>query len=329
MNKNNAKKLILFSIIATLLAGGILAAVLWPRKPDARALLAKADCLSEQNLCLLAILEEEPGDEECWRRLLTHYQVLGADPFTLEASKQAAEAAIGHALTLPEESESAPEEPGKVLGPGGILQEGIRLTDYEGANALATDGETVYLATQEGIDAVYHGLRIRLTAARASRMMAAENGLYFLNATARRVQFIARDGHKTETLSPIAAADFAFLEDSLFILGADGAVYRDGTVLETLFAPAELCTAGGSLYAGGREGLMEIGGERLLSSPVFGMAGGEDGRIYYIDQNGYPACYNPATREAVILREKTAIAIGWSEGKAWYMNENRKIKRIS
>lgn len=330
MKKLKLKKPVIIGIICgvLLLAAAVLTVVLWPQKADPKKLLQQADTLSEQNLCLAAILEQEPENEECWRQLLTNYRLLKADTLTLEATAQAAEQALGHAIEVAEEAAAQPEEPGSILGSGGIIQGGIRLTDYEDANALATDGETVYLARQDGIYADYHGLEIKLTAAKAERMIAAENGLYYLNATARRVQYIARDGHRSETVSALRAADFAYLDDVLWIAGEDGVLYRDGTALQTPQAAEELCVANGLLYAASSGGLMRIGStaELLLPSPVSGIVGGSDGCIYYIDANGYPAKFDPTAMEAAILKEKAAVAIGFSEGKAYYLNESRKIK---
>lgn len=330
MIKFQTKKPVIIGIIigAAAVAIAVAAVLLWPRKPDPRKLLQKADSLSEQNLCLTALLEQEAANEELWRQLLANYRILGADPLTLEATAQAAEQAVGHAIETAEEVTAQREEPGSILGTGGIIQGGIKLTDHAGANALATDGETVYLAKDTGIYAYYRGLEVQLTAARAERMIAAENGLYYLNATARRVQYIARDGHRSETLSELPAEDFAFLDGVLWIAGSDGVLYRDGTPVETPLAPKELCVAGGVLYAAADGGLMQIGTapETVLPSPVRAIAGGTDGCVYYLDQNGYPAKFDPAAPEATILKEKTALAIGFSEGKAWYLNENGKLK---
>lgn len=324
------KKPVLIGIIIGVAVMGVLAAILlWPRKADPRKLLQKADTLSEQDLCLTALLEKEPANEELWRQLLANYSILGADPLTLEATAQAAEEAVGHAIEAAEEVTVQPEEPGSILGTGGIIQGGIRLTDHKNAEALATDGETVYLSKEEGVYAYYHGLELQLTAARAERMIAAENGLYYLNATARRVQYIARDGHRSETVSSLQAEDFAFLEGVLWIAGSDGVLYRDEAPVETPLAPKELCVADGVLYAAGDGGLMRIGGtaETVLPSPVRSITGGTDGCVYYVDQNGYPAKFDPLATEAVILKEKTALAMGFSEGKAWYLSQNRKIKK--
>ncbi len=327
MTKLKIKKPILIGIIAAALAGiAIFLLCLLPKGgADPRALLADAKTLSAQNLCLTAMVQRDPADEESWRQLLTNYQILGADPLTLEATRQAS----GFAITLPEEVAIQKEEPGALLGTGGILQGGKKITDYENTNALATDGTTVYLARQDGIYATYHGLEIKISPARAERMIAAENGLYFLNATAKRVQYIARDGHRIETLSHIPAADFSFLNGTLWIAGTDGILYKDGSAIESAYPVKELCVAEGVLYAAGSAGLLEItdaGAKLLLSSPLSGIAGGDG--IYYIDRNGYPAKFDPTRKEATILKEKTAIAIGVDGEKVYYLNKKLKIKAI-
>lgn len=327
MMKTKVKKPILIGIIsAALVAIAVILLLLLPKKdPNPRALLAEADTLSAQNLCLAAMVKADPADEASWRQLLTNYQLLGADPLTIEATRQAS----GFEIVLPEEVTVQKEEPGALLGMGGILQDGKKITDYKGANALATDGEMVYLAREDGIYADYHGIEIKLTPAKAERMIAAENGLYFLNATARRVQYIARDGHRIETLSELPAVDFAFFNDILWIAGADGVLYKNGAAVKNVISIAELCAAEGKLYAAGSEGLMEVtasGAEMLLPSPLSGIVSGKDGCIYYIDQNSFPAKFDPALKEASILKTKTAIAIDYDGGKIYYLNEKHKIK---
>lgn len=323
MKTKSLKMPILIGAIIVVAVLAVVAGIflLRPKKADAHELLLRADTLSKQNLCLAAIVREDPGDTESWRHLLTNYAVLGADAATIEATRQAS----GQALTLPEVTVQ-PEEPGNILGTGGIIHGQAKVTDYDGAGAVATDGETVYYTTAEGIFADYHGLIVQLTAAKAERMVVAENGLYYLNATARRVQYIARDGHRTETVSELAAADFAFADGVLWIAGTDGTLYKDGVAVDSPAVTA-LCVAGTVVYAAG-DSLMIAGGETLLHSPVFGITGGGDGCIYYIDQNGYPAKLDPTLMEASILAEKTAVAVGYSEGKAYYLNEDRKVKKL-
>lgn len=318
--------IILCCLAALGLAVALLLLFLLPKKAaDPYSLLSKADTLTKQNLCLTAILQKNPDDEESRQQLLINYQKLGADLLTIEGTKN------GLDIELPSNVSVQPEEPGKLCGTGGIIQKGVRFTDYKNANALATDGETIYLATQTGIIADYHGLQALLTPAKAERMIAAENGLYYLNATARRVQYIARDGHKTKTLAEIAAADFAYLDGVLWIAGTDGSLYKDGIAVETPAPVAELCVANGVLFGAGSEGLLKLEEEVtvVLPSPVCGIVGGDSGEIYYINKNGYPAKFDPALNEAVILKEKPAFAIGYNNGHAYYLNEKLKIKKIA
>ena len=322
---SKTKKLILISIIGafSVIVATVLTLLLLPQKPGPRKLLSKADSLTEQNLCLMAILEQDPQEEESWRQLLINYLILEADPLTVEATKQAAEAAVGHTITLPDTVNTQPEKPGSVIGTGGIIHAGCKVTDYRNSNSLATDGETVYLATNNGIEVDYQGLRLPLTSAKAERMIATENGLYYLNATADRVQYIARDGHCTETVSELEAADFAFYKEALWIVDING------KAIQSDYSITELCVAKGTLYGACEEGLVQIGKsvKPVLSSPVWGITGGENGCIYYIDTNGFPAEFDPTLKEAVILKEKTALGMGISEGKVYYLNSKLKIKK--
>lgn len=323
MKTKTKKTLIIISIIASvLIAVGILLPFLLikrAQKPDARALLAEAEGLSEQNLCLLAILREEPGDEQARRRLLTNYACLGADPLVIEASKGGLE------ITLPE-AESQREEPGELLGCGGILQGKARITHYKDCGGVATDGETVYLAKSDGLYAGYHGLEIKLSPARAGRMIAAENGLYYLNTLVRRVQYIARDGHRTETLSPIEAADFAFSDGKLWIAGRDGTLYCEG-VRQDAPKIQELLASEGAIYAVTDQGLWKAGEGILVPSSLHHLVSG-GGMLYYLNETGFPCRYDPATKEAVILKETTALSLGYSEGSLYQFTPKRTIKEL-
>ncbi len=328
MTKLKIKKPILIGIIltATALIIAVLLLLLLPKKqPDPRALLAKADTLSEQNLCLTAIVKADPADEASWRQLLLNYQLLGADPLTIEATRLAS----GFEIELAKDAERQEEPKGKNIGMGGILQGGKRITHYKNANSLATDGETVYLAREDGIYAHYYGIEVKITPAKAERMIAAENGLYFLNSIEKLVQYIARDGHRIENLSAISAVDFAFFEDALWIAGTDGKLYKNGAALENEHTVLELCAAKDRLYAACKEGLAEIAEGKtslLIPSSLSSLTADESGRLYYINQAGFPAQYAPTLKESTILETKTAIAIGCDEGKVYYLNKKHKIK---
>lgn len=326
--KTKLKIPILIGLITAvaLLAGLLLWAFLPQKKADPRVLLSKAERLSEQNLCLLAILERQPEDEESWRQLLTHYQLLGADPLTLSATLKAS----GLTLSLPQEVTPQKEEPGAIVGVGGMVQNGTRCDQLQ-AEELAFDGETYYLAREDGLYALYHGLEIKLSPIRAERLLAAENGLYFINTTAKRAQYIARDGHRIETLNSVPAADLSFHQDALWIVGADGKLYRDETLFEADYQFEGLCLLGDRLYAQAAEGILGItadGAELLLPSPVSGLIAGKD-CLYYLNENGYPSRFDPTKAEAAILKEKIAFALSYDEHRLYYLNKHGKIKRIN
>lgn len=327
MLKTKLKIPILIGLITVvlLLAGLLLWALLPKKQADPHALLSKAERLSEQNLCLLAILEQQPEDEESWRQLLTNYAILDADPLTLSATLKAS----GLALSLPKDVTPQKEEPGVTVGVGGMVQQGKRC-DQLRAEELAFDGETYYLAREDGLYALYHGLEVKISPIRAERLVAAENGLYFINTTAKRAQYIARDGHRIETLSNVQAKDLLPHQDALWIVGADGNLYREETLFETDYQFEELCLLGDRLFARTAEGIAAItadGAELLLPSPVTGLIAGED-CLYYLDENGYPCRFDPQKMEAAILKEKTALALSYDGGKLYYLTSKGKIKKI-
>ncbi len=327
MLKTKLKIPILIGLILTLLLlAGLLLWVLLPRKTaDPRALLADTERLSEQNLCLLAILEQQPEDEESWRQLLTNYTILDADPLTLSATLKAS----GLALSLPKDVTPQKEEPGATIGTGGTVRQGKRC-DQLRAEELAFDGETYYLAREDGLYALYRGLEVKISPIRAERLLAAENGLYFINTTAKRAQYIARDGHRIENLSTRQAKDLLLHQGALWIVGTDGSLYRDETLFESDFQFEELCLLGDQLFARTAEGIAVItadGAELLLPSPLTGLIAGED-CLYYLNENGYPCRFDPQKMEAAILKEKTAIALSFDGGKLYYLTPNGKIKRV-
>ncbi|MBR6793970.1 MAG: hypothetical protein IKM48_06430 [Clostridia bacterium] len=325
MTKSKLKKPIIWTV-SVLLALGLAVGVfltLRPRRPDPAALLAEAEKLSEQNLCLMVLMEREPENEEYLRQLLLNYQRLGADPLTIQATKG------DKPIELPDNVTLQKEEAGTPQTRGGLVQGGYKITDFNGCGAVATDGETVYLAKEDGLYARYHGLELRLSPARADRLTPCENGLYYLNTLTRTVQYIARDGHRIETVSAVPAVDFIFFEDALWVAGADGGLYKEDALWCDDYAFEGLAAAAGRLYAATAEGIAcvtETGAELLLPSPGASLTAG-GGKLYYIDENGYPACFDPEEREAVILKEKTALAVGFDRGRAYYLNAKGKIKR--
>ena len=313
------KLLILIPILLLLLtAGVVLAWRFWPEaEPDPHKLLAQTEVRSEQNLCLTVLAQEDPA---YYTALLENYLILGADPLTVESARQAA-----GLEALPTVTESQPEEAGALCGTGGILHGAAEMTDYPLCGGVATDGTTVYYCTDEGIFADYHGLRVLLTPARADRMIAAENGLYYLNTLMRRVQYIARDGHKTETLSPLEAVDFAFYDGALWIAGRDGVLYRDGAAQE---APAlrELYAGEAGLFGLCDEGLWQQGVGIVTPSASHGLAVTD--KVYYLEEHGYPVEMEPLNREAKIIKEVCAVALGVRDGKVYVLNQKKRIKKV-
>lgn len=312
------------------------------KRPDPRALLKRAPDAATENLCLMALLERDPADAESWARLLENYCALGADPLTLQAAQKAAEEACGLSFTLPAEA-AVPESSGQDAplceNPGGIAQGGRLLKDFPGAGALAAAGDLVYLSMPDGIYAHYQGLSIRISTARADFLLPAENGLYYLNTIEKRVQYIAKDGHTVKTLSSIPAGTFVFAGTTLFIAGTDGLLYQDGQPLETSQPVRSLCVAGGVVYASCYDpaterasGILALSdaGEMhaVLPSPASQLTAGEGGLVYYINENGYPCRFDPQSREAVILKEKTARALGCSGRRVYYINEKNQFKRL-
>ncbi len=311
--------------------GGLLAFLfLLPKKaPDPRILLENAATRSEQNLCLLAILEKDPEDPEAQARLLENYQVLGADPLTIAATAQK------FGVTAPETKEINPEEPGKLISTAGIAKR----KQYKDTYAVADGADTIYYATNEGIYADYQGLKVKISGIRAEGMTAAEGGIYFINTDQKKVQYLARDGHKIQTLSMIDAQNFAFFQGQLWIVGTDGTLYCGDTPMETSAPIRMLAATADTLYASFNDERSRAAGvlafdtvgnsSALLSSPAFSLFGGSDGNLYYINEFGYPMCYNTETKKATILIEKKAVAVSYEEDTVYYLNEKGKIKKIA
>jgi hypothetical protein len=250
---------------------------------------------------------------------LENYLILGADPLTVEATRQAA------GLPLPTVTERRPEEAGALCGTGGILHGDAKMTDYPLCGGVASDGTTVYYCTDEGIFADYRGVQVKLTPARADRMIAAENGLYYLNTLMRRVQYIARDGHVTRTLSPMEAFDFAFHEGSLWLAGRDGVLYRDGVPQESP-ALRELYAGEAGLFGLCEEGLWQEGVGMITPSASHGLTVTD--KVYYLEENGYPVIMAPLEREARLLKKTPAVALGVRDGKVYVLNNKKRIKPI-
>ena len=327
-NKKTIRIILIF--LAAALVLGLLFFLFFSREtePDPYALLEEATCLSEENLCLTAILQQEPQSTEYRTRLLKNYRSLGADELTLLAARGDFD------LPLPEAA-AAPEAAGAILGYGGIYSNGHAYTEREDGDAVAAAGETAYFATENGIYADFKGLQVLISPARADCLYAAENGLYYLNSMEKRVQYVARDGHKTETLSAIEAQSFTFLNDTLWIVGTDGRLYCEDKPMESEQTFRTIAAAGTTLYAEGYDyeektslGLFLWDGTRFKQvsfSPVSALIGGFDGLAYFINEGGYPACYDPENVSVSILAEESASAVCHDNGDVFYLNAEKEL----
>ncbi len=300
------------------------------KRPDPHALLAKTDVLSEQNLCLMAILEEEPTNEEALRSLLINYQKLGADPLTIHATMQA----YGAQIELPT-AEVQPESAGKIISRGGIAT----IKNDTSAYAVAQGADTTYYATDEGIYADYHGLQVQISGIKAEALHAAEGGIYFINRAQKAVEYLARDGHKIQRVSTIKARTFTFFNEKIWIVDEEGTLYCGDKTIKTPAPIHSLAATQDTLYAAGLSqegnaaGILTISAEgqceTLLSSPAHGLFGGADGCLYYLNEQSCPMRYDPKTKEAAILAQKRAKAVTYEQGTVYYMNEKGKIKKIA
>lgn len=324
------KQILLWVLILALLIGVAAAAfvLLRTKRPDAKALLEEAESLSEQNLCLMALLEEEPENTAYQEQLLANYVALGADSLTIYALEQK------YGIKAQPATRTAPEEAGGLLNRGGIAG----MENYKDAYSVAQGADTTYYATADGIYADYCGLKQRIAAIGASHLIATENGLYYLNDIQRKVQYIARDGHKIETLSLIDAVSFAFFEDALWIIDTNNDLYCNGTKIQTDHKVRALAAASDTLYAacndesGAAMGALALdkagASSMVLPSPALSIFGGEDGCLYYINEFGLPMRYRPATKEASFLSEKKAIAVTYENQAVYILNEKGKVKKI-
>ena len=303
--------------------------LLRPKAPDAKALLENADSLSKQNLCLQALIEQEPENAEYQQTLLANYAALGADRLTIYALEQQ----FGIQAETP--AQTAPEDAGAILNRGGIAG----MSRYKGAYSVAQGSDTIYYATDEGIYADYYGLKQRIASVYASHLLATENGLYYLNEPQRKVQYIARDGHKIQTLSLLEAKSFAFFNDQLWIVDTDGQLYCDEQPIPTERKVRALAATPERLYAscndekGAAMGVLAIdnAGKQtmVISSPALAIFGGADGNLYYLNRASLPMRYDPIRKEAAILQEKAAVNVTYENGEIYILNEKGKIKKIA
>ncbi len=325
------------TIIISCIAGGIalitallLLLFLPEKRPDPHALLAETDVLTEQNLCLMAILKEDPSDEEALRGLLINYKKLNADPLTVQATMQA----YGAQIELPEVA-LEPEDAGKLLNRGGIAG----MEKYNTAYTVAQGADTTYYATEQGIYADYRGLQVQISSVRAEALHATEGGVYFINRAQKAVEYLARDGHKIEVISSIKARDFTFFNDQLWIIDEKGALYCGDQPISTPAPLQSLAATQDTLYAaclgddGSAAGILTVTAEgqseTLISSPAYGLFGGADGCLYYLNDQSCPMRYDPQTKEASILAQKRARAVAYEHGAVYYINEKGTIKKIA
>ena len=328
--QNRKNRILLWALISALLIGAVATAffLLRPQKPDAKALLAQADTLSKQNLCLWALIEKEPDQTAYQEQILANYAALGADPLTIYTLEQT------YGMKAPSAEEIASEEAGALLNRGGIAG----MKKYKDAYSVAQGADTTYYATADGIYADYYGLKRRIAAINASHLIAAEHGLYYLNDIQRKVQYIARDGHKLQTISPIDAVSFAFFGDQLWIVDTNYDLYCDGTKIQTASKVRSLAATPDTLYAacndenGSAMGVLAIEengtSTMVLLSPALSIFGGADGCLYYINDFGLPMRYNPITKEASFLNDKKAIAVTYENQNVYILNEKGKVKKI-
>jgi len=328
MKRFLTKKPVLIGIICTAVTIGLLTTLLlWPKAPDPYACLNKAQGRIEQNLCRLAILEQNPTDESVWTELLAQYQQY-ADPLTLYAAQQKAQEALGHPLLAapgitPSPAVSVPLAEGSTLA-----QQGILLKDFDRGDGLAVSGPITYLSAADGIYACYKGLEIKLAGVKAQVMIPAQEGLYFLNLAEHKVQYISGDGLWLTTLSTLPTVDFAFCQGALYQLDPAGNLYRDGQPLDR---PAlhEICTLGDTLYGLGPEGLYRVeDAQRLVTSPRSGLTAGEDGCLYYLNEYRYPCRYDPQQQEGVILKEQEVTAVGQTGDRVYILTEKGILKKL-
>lgn len=322
--KIRKKPMIIGIIGAAFTIGIFLFLVLIKPTPDPYKLLAQAEGRIAQNLCRMAVLEENPADEAVRRDLLISFRQY-ADPLTFHAAAQKAEAVLGHPITLPEGAESRPQASPALSESSTIAQGGVTLKDFPQADGLAASGAITYLSAEDGIYAHYKGLSVKISPRPADHMMPAEEGVYFLDAAERIVKYLAGDGSFITALSFIEAKDYGFLNGVLYILGTDGRIYtREEPIAEGF---TELCVLGDTLYAAKDSGLYRLAeqAEQITASPLSHLTAGEDGALYYLNDQNYPCRLKNG--EASILKEKEAAAIGQTNGRVYYLDPKGKIRK--
>jgi hypothetical protein len=210
---------------------------------------------------------------------------------------------------------------------------------YKNAHTVADTGNgMVYYATSDGIYADYLGLTVKISSISPKQLTATERGIYFINTDQKKLQYLARDGHKIQTISAIDAQSFAFFGKKLWIADMEGALFCDGAKIETEGTVRSLFPTDQWLYAaidsGGRSaGILAFdlqgNAQTVLTSPAFSLWGGKDGCLYFLNDHSYPMRYDPKTKEAKILAQKKALVLEEKEGVVYYLTEHGKIKKIA
>ncbi len=290
------------------------------RKPNAKAILAETKRYDLQNICLLALLEEDPKNQDYWQQLLDQYQALGADPLTIYAARQEAKEQTGADLSpTPGAGSFTPGAPIKPTADNGLAHGGKNF--YAGAY----DGTAVtYLAAEDGLYAEYRGIRVRLAPIRADRLLPAENGLYYINTTQHRVQFIATDGGTIRTLSTLDAMDYAFLDESLYILGTDGVLYHNGTQIDLPGPGQRLAATNEGLFVALEEGIYSVGEKKTIYDEKANQLMAHEGVLYFINDAGYPCRLKPGDAQATLLKKAKAISLDQEQ----YLSSKNKLKKF-
>lgn len=309
-----------------LLLGAGLFFLLSPKKPDAKTILAETERYDLQNLCLLALLEKDPENADHWQRLLDQYQALGADPLTVYSTREEAKKQTGLDLSpTPEAGIFTPGAPLRGSAENGIAPAGKALP--KGFYAGAYDGSAVtYLAAEDGLYAEYRGIRVRLTPVRADRLLPAENGLYYINTTQHRLQFMATDGGNIQTLSTVDAVDFAYLGEDLYLLDTAGALFRNGEALELPARGKRLAVWEDRLYISLESGIWDLADQKMIyNQTAVQLVAGEDG-LYFLNEEGFPCRWDGA--EATVLKKKQVLTPEPQGNKLFYRNTKNSIKKF-
>ncbi len=298
-----------------------------PKKPDAKAILAETKRYDLQNICLLSLLEKEPGNQAYWQQLLDQYQAMGADPLTIYSAKEQAKQQTGVELSpTPEAGIFTPGAPLRSTAENGIAPQGKALP--KGFYAGAYDGAAVtYLAAEDGLYAQYRGIRVRLAPIQADRLIPAENGLYYINTTQHRLQFIAADGGNIKTLSTVDAIDFACLGEDLYLLDTAGALFRNGEAIELPAPGKRLAAMGDSLYIALENGIYSLSEKSLIYEEKTNQLIAGEQELYFLNKDS-ELCRLIPGESAEVLKNISAISLDRYQNTVWYLSSKNKIKKF-